>query len=43
MGRRPTDWKNKRVGILTPLYLTEKRSGGNRYWMCQCDCSNFII
>lgn len=42
MGRRPTDWKNKRVGILTPLYLTEKRSGGNRYWMCQCDCGNLI-
>ena len=42
MGRRPTDWKNIRVGKLTPLYLTEKRSGGNRYWMCQCDCGKLI-
>lgn len=42
MGRKPTNWTNKRVGMLTPLYLTERRSGGNRYWMCKCDCGNII-
>ena len=42
MGRKPINWTGIKVGKLTPLYLIERRSGGNRYWLCQCDCGNTI-
>lgn len=42
MGRKPVDWTGIKVGKLTPLHLIERRSGGNCYWLCQCDCGNTI-
>lgn len=42
MGRKPTNWTGIRVGKLIPIRLINRRSGGNRYWLCQCDCGNTI-
>lgn len=30
----------ERFGKLVALYPTNRKSGGSRYWMCQCDCGN---
>ena len=33
------EWAGKRVGMLTVIKLTDKRSSDERVlWLCHCDC-----
>lgn len=39
--RAERKYKNKKFGMLTPLYQTNKQgSDGSYYWVCRCDCGN---
>ena len=39
--RAEKKYKNKKFGMLTPLYQTDKQGkDGSYYWVCQCDCGN---
>lgn len=40
--RNVGDLTGKRFGHWTVIRKSEKRSGGNTYWLCQCDCGNEV-
>lgn len=43
MGRRPRDLSGQKFGLLTAVYLTERRDHrGSVYWHCVCECGNEI-